>query len=96
MAERLGADTCTVTNWELNRTKPALHFLPGIVRLLGYPPWAVGASIGERLLAYRRGRGLSQTALARLLGVDPGTLSRWERGRRVPSGRLARLAPQVS
>ncbi len=83
---RLGADPCSVTNWELNRTKPALRFLPGILRFLGYPPWTGDGSTGERLFAYRRERGLSQTALARLLGVDPGTLSRWERGRlRMPT-----------
>jgi DNA-binding XRE family transcriptional regulator len=35
VAERLGADPCSVTNWELNRTKPALWFLPAIVRFLG-------------------------------------------------------------
>jgi ribosome-binding protein aMBF1 (putative translation factor) len=54
--------------------------------------WAAGESVGERLLAYRRERGLCQAALARLLGVDPGTLSRWERGLRVPTGKHARLA----
>ncbi|MGH7535611.1 MAG: helix-turn-helix domain-containing protein [Gemmatimonadales bacterium] len=92
VAERLGADPCSVTNWELNRTKPALRFLPGIVRFLGYAPWAADGSLGDRLLAYRRERVLSQAAFARLLGVDPGTLGRWERGLRVPTGRYAGLA----
>jgi transcriptional regulator with XRE-family HTH domain len=92
VAERLGADTCSVTNWELNHTTPALRFMPGIIRFLGYTPWGPGASAGERLVAYRRERGLPQTALARLLGIDPGTLSRWERGLRVPAGGYARLA----
>lgn len=92
VAERLGANAGTVTNWELNRTKLALHFLPSLIHLIGYAPWAGGRSVGERLLAYRRERGLSQAALARLLGVDPGTLSRWDRRLRVPTGRCARLA----
>ena len=92
VARRIGADEASVTNWELNRTKPALRFLPGIIRVLGYTPWTADGSIGERLLAYRRERGLCQSALARLLGLDPGTLSRWERGNRVPAGRYARLA----
>lgn len=92
VAERIGADESTVTNWELNRTKPALRFLPAIVRFLGYTPWTADGSIGERLLAYRRERGLSQSALARLLGVDSGTLSRWERGFRLPTGKYVRLA----
>ena len=92
VAERIGADPCSVTNRELNRTKPALWLLPAIVRFLGYAPWAAGASVGERLLAYRRERGLSQSALAQLIDVDPGTLRRWERGLRVPTSRYARLA----
>jgi transcriptional regulator with XRE-family HTH domain len=92
VAELLGADQCTVTNWELNRTKPVLRFLPGIIRVLGYTPWTAGPSLGERLLAYRRDRGLSQELMARRLGIDPGTLSRWERGLRTPAGRYARRA----
>lgn len=35
---------------------------------------------------------LSQAAFARLLGVDPGTLSRWERGHRIPAGKYAQAA----
>ena len=92
VAERLGADPCTITNWELNHTEPELRFLPGIIRFLGYAPWYAGASIGERLLAYQREKGLPQAALARLIGVDAVTLSRWERNLRMPTGRFARLA----
>jgi len=92
VAAQLGADQCSVTNWELNRTKPALWFLPGIIRALGYTPWTAGPSLGERLLAYRRDRGITQEVMARRLGIDPGTLSQWERGLRVPTGVHARLA----
>ncbi len=35
VVERLGVGEATVTNWELNRTAPALRFLPGIITLLG-------------------------------------------------------------
>jgi len=91
-AAAIGADTASVNNWELARTKPALRFLPGVIRFLGYVPWTADGSIGERLLAYRQERGLSQSALARLPGVDPGTLGRWERGLRVPAGQYARRA----
>ncbi len=90
VAERLGADTCSVTNWELNRTSPALKFIPALVRFLGYLPFPAGDTLAEQLVAYRTARGLSQGATARLLGVDPATLSRWERGLRVPTGRYAR------
>src|SRR5207244_12451497 len=60
VAERLGVDETTVTNWELNRTTPTLRFLPGLVRFIGDAPRAAGASLGERLVTSRRGRGLSQ------------------------------------
>jgi transcriptional regulator with XRE-family HTH domain len=91
VAERLGVDHCTVTNWELNRTKPALRFLPGIINLLGFDPSAPSASLGERLKAWRHRAGLPQDRFARLIGIDPATLSRWERNLRVPAGRCVRL-----
>jgi transcriptional regulator with XRE-family HTH domain len=85
VAERLGVNPCTVTNWELSRTAPALRFLPGILALIGFDPSSPsGASLGERLKAYRRHAGISRQQFARLLGVDPSTLSRWERGTRQP------------
>jgi DNA-binding XRE family transcriptional regulator len=63
LAERLGVDETTVTNWELNRTAPALRFLPGIVRFLGYVLRAAENTLGERLLGFRRERGLSQSSV---------------------------------
>jgi transcriptional regulator with XRE-family HTH domain len=77
VAERLSADTCSVTNWELNRTKPALWFLPAIVRFLGYVPWSADGSIGHRLLAYRRERGLPNRHWR---GCSEWTLERWVGG----------------
>ena len=44
---------------------------------------------GERLLRERTNLGLSQKETAERLGVDPGTLARWERGERAPEGVLA-------
>lgn len=42
---------------------------------------------GERLLRRRMEVGLSLRELAAELGVDPGTLSRWERGIKAPNRR---------
>jgi transcriptional regulator with XRE-family HTH domain len=40
----------------------------------------------------RQARGWTQRELARMVGVDPHTVSQWERGRRAPRGaRLRRL-----
>lgn len=40
--------------------------------------------IGEWVRRQRAKRGWSQPELAREFGTDPGTISRWERGKRVP------------
>jgi transcriptional regulator with XRE-family HTH domain len=87
-AERLGVDHCTITNWELNRAKPALRFLPRILRFLGDIPFPPGRSLPERLRVRRRNLELSQGELARRLEVDESTLARWERGTRWPSQAL--------
>ena len=73
LADRLGVDESTVTNWEINRTTPALRFLPPIIDLLGFDPRPADMTLGEQLVA-------------RILGVDPGTLWRWESGQRQPQG----------
>ena len=78
----LGVSPATITNWELNRTRPVLRSIPGLIRLLGPLPIPSGETIPARLRACRTSRGLSQETAARLLGVDPGTLRRWESGER--------------
>jgi transcriptional regulator with XRE-family HTH domain len=49
--------------------------------------------VGGRLRIARRSAGLTQKQLAELLGVEPITVSRWERGVTSPSlPRLRRIA----
>ena len=88
VAKRLGADTTTVTNWELGHTAPALRWMPGIIRFLGYDPRPEPRTIGEALKHYRHSRGMTQEELAVRLEVDPSTLARWEREERIPAGDL--------
>lgn len=95
MAERIGVDTSTVTNWELGRTAPDLRRLPNIIRFLGYDPIAKGETVGQTLKQYRRRQGVSQKELAPWLRVDPGTLARWEREERVPTGEYRRRIDSV-
>ena len=51
------------------------------------------AVTGEDLRRWREARGLTQTALARALGVEHNTVYRWEVGlRSPPAGRVLDLA----
>ncbi|MBI4182604.1 MAG: helix-turn-helix transcriptional regulator [Proteobacteria bacterium] len=60
--------------------------MPSIIAFLGSDPCPASRSLGEQLMSARRRRGFSQREAAKLLGVDVGTLGRWERGIRTPSG----------
>ncbi|MBI1804137.1 MAG: helix-turn-helix transcriptional regulator [Ignavibacteriae bacterium] len=89
MAKLLGVTTSTITNWEKNRGGSALRLIPNITTFLGYDPVPETATtLGQKIKLYRRSRGLSMKKLAKKLGIDPTTLTRWERGRSVPSSRL--------
>jgi len=69
--------------------------MPQIVEFLGYmPPLTLGQTTGQKIVAYRQVRGLSQQELALKLKVDSGTLGRWERDESLPTGKLKlRLEP---
>ena len=80
LAERLRVRTDTIRNWERNRTSPALGYLPMVLEFLGYDPAPIATeTLGEKLLKYRRDRGITQKELAQQIGIDPTTLSRLER-----------------
>jgi transcriptional regulator with XRE-family HTH domain len=89
VAKRLGADEGSVWNWEKNRSSPALRFVPRIIEFLGYAPDDTKPeTLGQRIVAFRRLRGLTQKELAQRLGVDPSTLAGWEQGEHWPTRRL--------
>jgi transcriptional regulator with XRE-family HTH domain len=88
VARQIGVDTTSVVNWESNWVTPEIRYMPAIIAFLGYNPLPEGQTVGEKLVRCRTGRGMSQKQAAARLGVDPGTLARWERGEREPMGRF--------
>ena len=76
VAKIINVTADSITNWELNRGKPILSFIPKIISFLGYTPIVNENPIKN----YRLQNGLSQKEFARILGIDPITLSRVEIG----------------
>jgi transcriptional regulator with XRE-family HTH domain len=79
VAREIGCSKASLLNWEKGRAAPEVRFWPTILRFLGYDPRPEPATLGGQLRAAREGAGLSEEALARKLGLDPGTLAAWER-----------------
>ncbi len=89
VADRLCVAVENVRNWEWNKAKPAVPFLPAIFGFLGYEPERPAGSFAEALRASRRAAGLSQEQLAKGAGLDESTIAKWERGNVRPMGRTA-------
>lgn len=92
---QIGVDEATVHNWEVKGTEPGLRHLPGIIQLLGYNPLPPASSLAEQIIRYRKTHGLSREVLARRLGVDPGTLWRWEASIGEPKGKYLKTVVRL-
>jgi transcriptional regulator with XRE-family HTH domain len=88
VSEQLAVNVSSLRNWEANRSKPAVEFMPAIIQFLGYNPLPPGTTWAERLVSCRTAMGITQGESARRIGVDQGTLARWERGKREPIGQF--------
>lgn len=67
------------------RLPQAVTALPaGGHRFLGFVPFEVGETLGEKIVACCKIRGVPRSELADRLGVDPNTLWRWEAGETRP------------
>jgi site-specific DNA recombinase len=92
VAEKIGVNKTSIHYWEVNSATPDLRYMPAIIQFLGYNPLPAANALGERLVRHRRSRGITQADAARRMGVDQGTLARWERGERGPSGKFVAIA----
>jgi transcriptional regulator with XRE-family HTH domain len=86
VADKLSVDKCSIYNWENNRSKPGLEYMPAIIHFLGYNPMPPSDRWSDRLINCRTALGISQKHAAERIDVDQSTLARWERGEREPSG----------
>lgn len=94
-AQELGIRPSSVLSWEKGTRRPADRYIPALIRFLGYDPRPVPVRLGDRLRAWRHHRGLSCKATAKHLGIDEGTLSRWERGIWNPTGPRRKLVEDL-
>ena len=87
LARDFGVDQSTISGWQTGRQTPSTKHIPKVIEFLGYSPFEINnaSSLAERIVMLRKTRGLTGQALAKALGVNDETLSRWERGEVVPS-----------
>jgi len=83
-ANELGVSEETISRWETGKRAPDVRRLPRLIAFLGYCPYEPGAPVGRRLTIAREALGLTRRGVARRLGVDDSTISRWESGERRP------------
>jgi DNA-binding transcriptional regulator YiaG len=86
VAEQIGVCEPSVFNWEKNASEPEIRYMPAVIRFLGYNPLPAVTTLAAQLVRHRTTLGVSQKDAAREIGVDQGTLARWERGEREPAG----------
>lgn len=77
-ARQIGVHAGTLENWEYGRTTPADRFMPAVIRFLGYRPWSVPKTLGERIAYERVARGWSRKRLAAMAAIDEATVKRIE------------------
>lgn len=73
--------------WERDERAPAAFFFPALIRYLGSEPWQEPQTLADALRAERLRRGLTVNQAAAVVGIDPGTWGRWERGKWKPTTR---------
>ena len=74
----IGVDKASVENWEYGHNSPGLRAWPGITKFPGYDPKLPGQTIGEKLRRHRAGLGMSWQEAARVMDVDPSTVTNWK------------------
>lgn len=87
---RLGVNPWILRNCELENTEPSVLYYPTIMDFLGYCPYKRRDTLGKQIMLHRTHQGLSQRDLARIVDVDPGSVSRCEAIDRIVKKKLAK------
>ena len=97
VANIIGTTESTIWNWENNYVSPSLSYIPKIIEFLGYIPYDISnKTLGDKLLIHRKLLGFSQRKFALLIGIDPSTLGKWERGKTRPDpDKFAKLIANI-
>lgn len=95
VADQIGVSEATIYNWERNTNSPQVHDIPAVIRFLGYNPLPSSSSFPEQLRYKRRLLGLSQTGMAKRVGVDPTTFRKWDQGRARPTRRSVEIIQKL-
>ena len=75
----IGVKEMAINHWETKKTEPEPQYYPKIMEFLGYCPVQYPMSFGDHIRIHRMHRGYSMTKLAQKFGVDPTTVSNWEK-----------------
>lgn len=75
----------SITNWENSHSDPQVHYMPDVIRFLGYIPIKLALdTLGGRVATFRVLNGLSHKAMGRMLGVNASTVGSWEKNEALP------------
>ena len=81
----MGVSEEALMKWERDSCEPLDRLYLKVIAFLGHEPWPEPETLGERLRAERRRRGLSIKRAAAMLNIDEGAFTQWERGLRMPT-----------
>lgn len=87
----LSTSVDNIRNWEANRRKVSLQFLPKVYDFVGFCLCDVSLSIGLRLKERREYFGLTINNLSKILNVDFCTIAYWERGEHQPNSKSIKI-----
>ncbi len=105
LARLLDVSPVTVTAWETGKSRPRSNNLAAVAALAEKDQSEVDAALGRQpvpdltaadIKRMRKGLGLTQTAMAKLIGVSAAAVTAWETGKTMPSRESRRALGQLA